>query len=257
MVARVLKCEAYLGANIFNRTSSKLGTVKVRNEPGNWVRCEGAFEPVVSQRMFQKACVSRTRNRHIYSDGVLIERLKELLAREGKLSAHVMSRSRTTPTLSTYRRRFGSLEHIFSLAGYDPSKFSHFSVGRGLAHHAVRLRADAKKAIEAQGGQFGPSVHHGIDAVDGTITLGVTAARYVRNKRGNFWRASLKSRELVSHMLIGFMDRGNARVEHICLIPSERFSGCGRIAFYEDGYMLKRSRLSDLDQLYPAICGSR
>lgn len=51
----ILLNEKYIGNNIYNRISGKLGTKHTRNPPEMWVRRNSAFEAIISWNVFAKA----------------------------------------------------------------------------------------------------------------------------------------------------------------------------------------------------------
>ncbi len=116
-VRQVLTNEKYVGKNVFNRTSFKLKMQRVRNPPSEWVRAEGAFEPIVdpdffsaAQRIIQERCKR-------YSDEALLERLTSLFSDRGQLSGLIIDETEGMPSSSAYRHRFGSLVSAYQLIG--------------------------------------------------------------------------------------------------------------------------------------------
>jgi len=51
-VHQMLTNEKYIGNNVYNKTSSKLRKRISRNPPDKWVRCDGAFQGIVSLEVF-------------------------------------------------------------------------------------------------------------------------------------------------------------------------------------------------------------
>ena len=88
-VHQVLTNEKYIGNNVFNRHSYKLKGTHEDNPPEEWVRADGAFDPVVEEKLFFTAQgMIRERNRR-FSDDEMIDRLERLLKKKGFLSALV------------------------------------------------------------------------------------------------------------------------------------------------------------------------
>lgn len=250
MISRMLRNEVYIGTNVFNRASQKLSGASKLNDRDQWVRCKEAFEPVISRQQFEKVQVARSRNRHIYSDEMLIDCLKKLLAREGKLSTMRINRSRLTPALITYRKRFGSLKRIYALAGYDKRAFKYVSVGRGLAPHAVVVQSEVRKAVTAQGGRIAQSRQTGLFTIDGTLALGISIARYIRATAFCSWRVYVCNDAPIDFVLVALMDRSNAVIERYCLLPRTDFPPSGRTCFVDGGKAIDRYRIDTLSGLY-------
>src|SRR5947208_859366 len=54
-VRQVLTNEKYIGNNVYNRFSYKLGRERAANPPETWVRAEGVFRSVAEQTVFEAA----------------------------------------------------------------------------------------------------------------------------------------------------------------------------------------------------------
>jgi hypothetical protein len=108
--------------NIFNRISYKLKAVRLRNPADQIVRAEKAFEPIVDLSLFQRAqSIIAERNKH-FSDDEMLDRLRELLATTGSLSALIIDEQNNMPASGAYRSRFGSLLKAYQLVGYIPAR---------------------------------------------------------------------------------------------------------------------------------------
>jgi hypothetical protein len=121
-VDMILTQPKYAGYHAFGRTSSKLYTPIVKLPKSKWILTPGAFEPIVDHAMFvaaQRTLQSRTINQ---SNKELLDRLRALLASEGRLSLRLIQNSATLPSNSTYLHRFGSLRRAYELIGYGRSE---------------------------------------------------------------------------------------------------------------------------------------
>jgi DNA invertase Pin-like site-specific DNA recombinase len=117
-VHHILSHPKYMGCNVFGRTSQKLGTPSVRTAGSEWVMTPDAFTPLINEATFQKAqrlLLNRTINK---SNDELLDALRSLLAREGRLSLQLIKRCPAASSPSSYRRRFGSLRRAYQLIGY-------------------------------------------------------------------------------------------------------------------------------------------
>ena len=55
VIRNILRNEVYIGNLVYNRSHSRLGENKVLHASGDWRRIEGAFEPIVSTKIFLAA----------------------------------------------------------------------------------------------------------------------------------------------------------------------------------------------------------
>jgi hypothetical protein len=167
-VADVLTQPKYAGFHVYGRTTSRIYTPTVRLPKSDWLLCQHAFDPVVDYSTFleaQKILESRTINR---SDDELLESLRALLAREGRLSLRLVNDSPDVPSPSTYGHRFGSLQKAYKLIGYGRTdQFGSID----LRHRTQGLREDLVAEIAAM-------FHDSVSVV----------------RRGGRWRSRLRLR---------------------------------------------------------------
>ena len=113
----VLANEKYIGNNVYNRVSFKLKKRRVANPPEMWIRRDTAFEPIVPRELFSKAQVIFTERSRKFTDQELLDQLRRLIEREGRLSGLLIDESEELPSTSVYRTRFGSLIRAYRLVG--------------------------------------------------------------------------------------------------------------------------------------------
>jgi len=118
-VHRILTHPKYAGMHVFARTSKRLAGACVRSK--ECVVTPGAFTPIISHDTFvraQEVLHSRTVNK---SNEEILESLRMLLAREGRLSLKLIKKSADVVSPSVFRNRFGSLRRAYELIGYGRS----------------------------------------------------------------------------------------------------------------------------------------
>jgi DNA invertase Pin-like site-specific DNA recombinase len=149
-VMGILSGEKYIGNNVFNRVSLKLGSKAVQNRPEDWIRVEGAFPSIVPKKLFEAAARRlKERKVHRYSIGELMDNLRRLLRQHGKLSVPIIEADPKSPKAGTYVSRFGSMVRAFQSVGYSPSSRS---LGNALRSQERRRRdeLDLAEAIKAE-----------------------------------------------------------------------------------------------------------
>jgi DNA invertase Pin-like site-specific DNA recombinase len=141
MVLGVLPNPKYVGANVTNRTSYKLKAKSVINPPEMWVRRDGAFQPLVSAEVFQKAQEEFAAASRRYSDSELLELLKGLLARVGKLNTAIIDGAFRMPCSRSYLDRFGGLAEAYRRIGYIPAQdLSYLAINQAMrVRHEERI----------------------------------------------------------------------------------------------------------------------
>ena len=69
------------------------------------------------------------------ADAAILERLRALFEREGRLNNQVINLARVCPCVQVYRRRFGSLARAYELVGYQPDRCQRLQMQR----HALQF----------------------------------------------------------------------------------------------------------------------
>ena len=143
-VHQVLTNPKYIGANIYNRRSFKLKHKRINNPVDMWIWRDGAFVPIVDAAIFEQAGrIIESRHQHL-TDQDLLERLRELLRKHGRLSGLLIDETETMPSSSCYSTRFGSLVRAYTLIGWEPDRdFSYVEINRSIR----RRHADLISAI--------------------------------------------------------------------------------------------------------------
>ena len=121
-VHQILVNHKYIGSNVFNRRSAKLRQKTIVNPADLWIRKDGAFKGIVPVAKFLQAQkVVQSRSYHL-SDEQMLDHLRWLQARVGKLTAKVINADIATPCVATFQRRFVNLVRAYKLIGYKPSR---------------------------------------------------------------------------------------------------------------------------------------
>jgi hypothetical protein len=124
-----------------------------------WIWRDGAFVPIVDAAIFEQAGrIIESRHQHL-TDQDLLERLRELLRKHGRLSGLLIDETETMPSSSCYSTRFGSLVRAYTLIGWDPDRdFSYVEINRSIR----RRHADLISAIFDELLALGATVSDGI-----------------------------------------------------------------------------------------------
>jgi DNA invertase Pin-like site-specific DNA recombinase len=119
VVASLLSHPKYIGCNVFNRTTMRLGTAPVAVPPADWVICPGAHDAIVDSKLFALAQEIRAGRTVRKTNEQLLHELRSLLAVMGKLSNKMIDESVGMPSARTFWYRFGGLRRACELIGYD------------------------------------------------------------------------------------------------------------------------------------------
>jgi hypothetical protein len=186
-VHQVLTSEKYVGNNVYNRESFKLQKKRVDNPPEMWIRSDKAFEPIISLDLFTKAqSIIFDRSRR-YSNQELLDHLRALLEREGRLSGLLIDESEDMASSSVYRNRFDSLLRAYQLIGYNPGRDYEFvETNRQLRLMHPKVVADVIERIRGLGGYVNCNSQNDLLRVNGEFTTSLVIARCRQTDSGAY-----------------------------------------------------------------------
>jgi DNA invertase Pin-like site-specific DNA recombinase len=177
-VHQVLTNEKYAGHNVYNRMSFKLKQKRVKNPPEAWVRRDEAFTPVIPTELFRRVQeIIWQRSRH-WNDDELLDHLRQLLTREGKLSGLLIDETEGMASSSVYRHRFQSLVRAYQLIGYAPERdYQFIEVNRQLRVLHPKIIADVTARLQEAGGKIERDCQTDILTINGELTASIVIAR--------------------------------------------------------------------------------
>ena len=190
------------------------------------------------------------------SDAVLINGLKRLWQKEGRLSESIIDKSVHVPAMNTYYRRFGTLRQIYRLIGY-PQCEEYFQ-RRDKAAKTEQLRADLVAQIATSFPESvtllgSPPKRRRLLLVDGHVVVSVYMCRSTKWPNGRpCWRFDPVAGETHNVTLSCTMTVRNDDVETFYL-----FRSLGRTGNYKFGpgskWLAKATRLSSIVDFHDAV----
>lgn len=139
-VRQVLTNEKYAGVLLCEKSWGDLGR-RHRRGRGEWIRVPGAVAPIISPRTF---ALVQAQFRHPHAakptDEDLLEQLRRLLRRHGRLSRALIDADPDTHCADLIRRRFGGLVNATRLAGGAPTRRQLAGEARGRTRRPEHFR---------------------------------------------------------------------------------------------------------------------
>lgn len=211
----------YVGSNVYNRTSYKLSKKAVRNPPDMWIRCDGAFEPIVPLETFRKA-EEITRSKTInLTDDELLDRLRQLWNREGKISARLINNDPTMPYVCAFRRRFASLNEACHLIGYPAIRNDKYqTIKPSLRQLHWGLCASVKAQLLANGATVEERGREGIFRVNGEFTARLRLCCCSESAGFPRWSLCLGRSSLTDVTIAVRLKPGNSEILDYFLLPN-------------------------------------
>jgi DNA invertase Pin-like site-specific DNA recombinase len=178
LVHQILINPKYIGANVYNRRSFKLKQRRVVNPEAMWVRKDGAFPALVSCEQFEEAArIIEARSRR-FSDEEMIDKLRALFLKEGKLSGILIDEMEEMPSSSAYQSRFGSLVRAYSIVGYTPNRdYAYLEINRALRRFYTNHVEEIISKLSAVGAIVAADPETGVVSINRDFTVALVIAR--------------------------------------------------------------------------------
>ncbi|MEV8518549.1 recombinase family protein [Dyella marensis] len=114
----------YTGTIIFGRPNPR-GLIKpdAQDPPREPIRVDNAFPAIVTHELFQAAQARREERVRKLTDDELLEALRVLWKRDGRITTRLMNADPKVPTAQTYLHRFGSLRYAYRRIGYTQDRY--------------------------------------------------------------------------------------------------------------------------------------
>jgi len=224
-VRTILTHAKYSGSNVFGRYGQRLYTVPVRKPRSEWIVAPGVFDALVepgtqaeAQRTIEWTRAKSLRNK---SDDDLLNDLRAVLTREGRLTTDLVEHAPNTPSAYSYKVRFGALSNAYERIGYLG-----FWCGGWLEKRRSiqKLRADlmqrivgfdpTRVSIESRGG------HHctRLSTHDGRL-ITVLAARFVLESGYAYWLLKPSLEECQSITLLARVNENATAFKDLFVTP--------------------------------------
>jgi DNA invertase Pin-like site-specific DNA recombinase len=254
-IAYILKNPTYYGCNVRNRTSQRLQQKQHPVDPQDWLFKEGAFAPIISRNLFERAATYRPkRSDQCWSDKEILRCVRRVLKAKGRLSETLLQQARGMPALSTIKRRLGNCHKLYPLVGYYLDKVD--CINNAYCEATMKLR---RKVVNSIQGLFPdhievtqqPGKTRSVLLVDHHFMVSVVLSRAQRSRNGTLgWRLYLNNRERAYVTLVCAMNNTRDRVLRYFLL--ERTDNFKR-ACYGDSFLRTAIRLRRLSDFYPNV----
>ncbi|HEY1722220.1 MAG TPA: recombinase family protein [Magnetospirillaceae bacterium] len=174
----LLTNEAYIGNAVWNKTRSKLKSKVVPNPESEWIRIEGAYQPIIERAIFEAAQARINARPKWLSSEEMLRRLKLVYEAEGHLTVDIMRAAKDVPDPATYASRFGSIYRAYALVGFTPKKIAYFrEARRQLRGRCAWLFREILDGFERAGAHVDRDVETDTLTINHEFTLAVVLAR--------------------------------------------------------------------------------
>ena len=251
-VHQILINEKYVGHNVWGRTSFKLKTKHVRNDPSEWIRHDSAFPAIVPQPLFDAARLVIDQRSQRLSDEEMLALLADILAKNGSLSGLIIDEYEDGPSSSAYQSRFGSLLRAYSLVGYVPDHdYRYLEINRALRRMHPSIVKDVIEGVRAAGGTAIQNLENDTLLINEEITASIVIARCKLTRGGSRrWKIRLDESLRPDITICVRMDEENMHAHDYYILPRMTLAeGVLRLADH-NGLSLDAFRFESLDGFF-------
>ncbi|HZR66844.1 MAG TPA: recombinase family protein, partial [Terriglobales bacterium] len=255
-VSNVLRNPKYLGLQIWGRTSEYLSGNPTKVPKERWAICHNAFQPIVAPDLFERAQARIANFTHNLSNEQMLDRLKPLLAKHGKLSNKIIDKSRTCPGASTYYARFGGLLNVYQRLGYSTPELSSRATMR---QRRLLVRRDLIECLlEAFPGKieqvrksrrFRALLRYRKTG----LLIAVVLAQHGKDRIGDYWRINAPKVEGKRTAIVAFPNEENTKIQSLRLFGQLRFAKSVIRNGRDDEWLSSGRLLTDVKQFVEVL----
>lgn len=221
-VHEVLTNEKYIGNNIYHRTSFKLKKKHVINPPEKWIRNEKAFEGIIAPDAFFLARGIILARSHRLSDEEMLEKLRGLFTRHGRVSGIIIDESEGMPSSAAFRHRFGTLIRAYQLIGYTPAiNYSFIEINRKLREMFPEVVKTVIEGLQRMGAAVTRDEKTDLLDLNGEISTSLVLCRCNFTPAGSSrWIIRFDNALNPDITIAVRMDEANAAIKDYYLLPA-------------------------------------
>jgi DNA invertase Pin-like site-specific DNA recombinase len=222
----ILTNSKFIGTTLYNRKSFKLSKKLVENPSTMWMRRDDAYGAIVPLEQFEKAQKIMQARNIPATDENLLTSLRELWAKRGRLSAHLIIEDESMPCIAHYYKRFQYLTRAYALIGYKASRHYRYNLVKGPLG---RLRRDLCATIKAQLRSTGATVEEqgsmNFLLINGQFTISIVLCYCNETDSGPMWSVRLDRPSRRDITIAARLEDNNSQIRDYYLFPaSDQFA---------------------------------
>lgn len=207
----------YKGAYAYGKTHDKYRAVPREN----WLICEHAFPAIVSHKQWTQAYERVLSEVRRPKDAEMLEGLRRLWKRKGRLSSNIINAAKDVPSAPAYAKHFGGINEAYKLIGYP--------LIRDLSWgHAVRLTRRINKTlcdeicerVREIGGSAEPMPTFGMIRLNGNVTVKVALRKCWVREEGIVWVLPLGKCSLADVLIVGRLKPPERSIMDYFVLPA-------------------------------------
>ena len=254
LVHEILINPKYIGANVYNRKSCKLKQRAILNPEPLWVRRDGAFPPIISPDMFERAAKLIELQTRRPTNDEMLDQLRSLLVAKGRLSGKVIDEARQKLKSGCFSDRFGGLRTVYDKLGYVPARdFSFLDVNRFIKVLHGECLDRISSQLQTNGAVVLKDPQTGILRINEDFTLRLMIAKCDKRYGRARWRIRQESSWVCDLTVAARMSVDNSTILDYYLFPKREHLQDDFFLEAENSIVLDIYRFRNLDHVYE-IC---
>ena len=217
----LLKNPIYKGTYAYCKHDQKFRTYK-NVPPEQWIIREHAFRRIISDRQFSEASERLRKETKPLIRSVMLDALRRLWRRKGKLTCTLINEARDIPSSTAYDNHFGGINEAYKLIGY-PLRREHSFVGAVRMTRQMRgmLCDDICERIRAVSGTAERLSPDGRLLLNQNVTVKVFISKgWVRPNRNTVWRLLLARQPAADLVIVARLNPATRSIFDYFVIPA-------------------------------------
>lgn len=240
VILDILRNEAYIGTNVYSRTSSKLDAGWQRVPPSEWIRVPDAYQPLIEKHVFEKAQEKIRSWRAPPTRDDIITGLQRVVGKRGRLNQTLLRHYRSAPSVEQVMREFGSLYDAYRVIGYPPNLNPERSENRNVERKMERLMADLTlEEMRSAEHHAEYAKHTSTLCIDRTLRFQLVArSTWLIHGKLPYWVARWPDRFPIDFLVYGRIERSGTDVLDFHIFPRGVLQPGAYTVIYRDGASL-------------------
>jgi DNA invertase Pin-like site-specific DNA recombinase len=257
-IRHILTNPKYIGVSVYNRTSFKLHKNKIRNPRNEWIWRAGAFEAIVSERRFEQARIIATSRVRSVSTQHLLDSLRVLIKREGRLSERLIESTKGMPSANTYTNRFGSLRNAYKLVGWEAAVQQRFiDLNATVADHRSKLITKILGDLSSLKVDVDHDKNKCLFKVSGGILISFVVTRCSPVKNHDYWNVYFPPKLAAHFAVVARLKPGNSETFDYFIFPKGTLANHRVTLGAVNSVQWKAYRFDDLSSLAVALINTK
>jgi DNA invertase Pin-like site-specific DNA recombinase len=210
----------YKGAYAYCKTNRKDHLYRAV-EPEKWLIREHAFPRIVSDLQWAQARDRVREETKVLEDSELLEALKRLWKREGKITARLINAAGDMPTVEAYHNHFGGIDAACKLIGFRSAR--DFSRLKAINQSRLGYQKALCDEICAQIRAFGGTaryIHSGLMLINGNITVKLRFSTGQVFPSGPIWIVALGNKVPVDVLIVARLEVPERSILDYFVVPA-------------------------------------